>query len=121
MQYMCRSRCQIYKPLSELRSKKKSETLTQLSDDNAKLLIHFDTKSCRKLNKQHLGFQNRLVVIFRKDSSATTNGPLAVKNHESSTIAQAIIDLIVEHHLENCIVALSCDTKFANTGRLKRS
>lgn len=112
------SRCQIYKQLSELRSKKKSETLTQLSDGNSKLLIHFDTKSCRKLNKRHLGLQNRLVVIFRNDSSATTIGPLAVDNHESSTIAQAIIDLIIEHHLENRIVALSCDTEFANTGRL---
>lgn len=100
------SRPQIYKLLSQLRDKKRGEILEQLSDGNSKLLVHFDTKSCRKLNKRHLGFQNRLVVIFRNGSLATTIGPLAIDNHESNTIARVITDHIAEHHLENRIIAL---------------
>lgn len=112
------SKSQIFKQLTELRNSKREETLMKLSDGNSKLLVHFDTKSCHKLDKRHLGHQNRLVVIFRSDSFATTIGPLKIDNHESNTIARTITDLIETYHLESRIVALSCDTEFANTGRL---
>lgn len=58
--------------------------------NDSKLLIHLDTKSC----------------------------PIEVDNHESITIAQAMIDLIDKYRLVNRIVALSCDTEITNTGRM---
>lgn len=111
------SKSQLFKQISELRNNKRHETLTKLSDGDSKLLIHFDTKSCRKLNKRHLGHQNRLVVIFQSENSATTVGPFKLDNHEANTIAETIKDLIEEHNLENRVVALSSDTESTNTGR----
>lgn len=114
----CMSKSELHKQLSVHRENMRKETLEKFSDSNSKLLIHFDTKCYRKLNKSHLGLKNRLVVIFRGEASSTTIGPIEIDSHEASLIAGEIINLIVQHNLRHRIIGFSCDTERTNTGHL---
>lgn len=114
----CVSKSQLHNQLLKFRSKEKDNAIEKLTSSNSKLLLLFDTKTCSKLNKRHLGSKLRLVIILRDEIQEITLGPYTLSNHGAEAIASKIIEVIEIYNLHNRIVGIVCDTENTNTGYL---
>lgn len=117
-QEYCVSKSQLQNQITKFRSAGKNNTLEQLRNSESKLILLFDTKSCHKLNKRHLGFKTRLVIIARSETSVTTLGSFMINDHRAETIASEICNAIEKYNLGDRIIGMVCDTEQTNTGYL---
>lgn len=114
----CVSKSQLQNQLTKFRSAEKLNKFEQLVNSDSKLILQFDTKSCSKLNKRHLGLKIRLVVILRSESNVVTLGSFMVSGHGAVVCATEITDVITTYNLSNRIIGIVCDTENTNTGRI---
>lgn len=114
----CISKSQLQSQLTKIRSIAKSDKIDELLSSNSPLLLQFDTKSCHKLNKRHLGMNSRFAIILRSEKDVLTLGPYILPDHGAETCSRKIIDVIEEHNLHDRIVGIVCDTENTNTGQL---
>lgn len=114
----CVSKSQLQKQLSLFRMTETKDAECDLAHSDSKVLLQFDTKSCQKLNKRHLGFNIRLVIILRSESRLTTLGPFILPDHGAETCFKEIRKVILNYNLENRITGIVCDTENTNTGHL---
>lgn len=114
----CISKSQLQRQLVKFRSVEKNAQIEELGDSILPLLIQFDTKSCSKLNKRHLGINNRVVVILRSEKKVIALGPYILSDHGAEKICMELINIIEEHNLNNRIAGIVCDTENTNTGHI---
>lgn len=111
------SKSTIWKKNTDLRSDQRTQLLSSLAEDNRQIVIHFDGKSCRRLNARHLGNQERIIILCHTEQGDVPLGMFIVKNHTSLENATQILNIIERYNLKERIVGLNCDTENLNTGQ----
>lgn len=111
------SKTSMWKQITQLRSNQTNEMLAALADSQCKVIIHFDGKTYKKLNKRHLGSEERIVVVCHNEHGDIALGLFAVDSKAAVNCVPPILEAIQKYNLRHRLVGLVCDTEAVNTGR----
>lgn len=88
----------------------------QIRNSNSKLVLLFDTKTCKQLNAAHLPREKRLAVISYSERTHVGLGISCIENGTAETLSDTLLDITTEFNLSERIIGLVCDTENTNTG-----
>lgn len=111
------SKSNIWRKISELRSKQKKELLSLLTDSNHKIIVQFDGKTYPRLNQRHVGSDGRIIVLCHTENGDVALGLFTVNSHTGYECAICVTSAIERNCLNDRIVGMICDTENVNTGR----
>lgn len=111
------SKTSMWKQITQLRSNQTYEMLASLAASECKVVIQFDGKTYKKLNKRHLGSEERIVVVCHSERGDIALGLFAVNSKAAVHCVVPILDAIQKYNLSHRVAGLVCDTEAVNTGQ----
>lgn len=110
------SKSSLWTKITQLRTTQKNELLASLTEGTSKIVLHFDGKSCSKLNERHVGSEERLFILCHTEKGDIALGFFALESKSGINCAAKILELLAEYNLSDRIIGMVCDTENTNTG-----
>lgn len=110
------SKSNLWKKITHLRSTQANDLILFLAGETSKIVIHFDGKSCARINERHLGNEERLIVLCHTKNGDIPLGFSVINSKSGADCANKILELLREQNLSNRVVGMVCDTENTNTG-----
>lgn len=110
------SKSTLWTKITELRTTQRNQLLATLAEGTCKILLHFDGKSCSKLNARHVGSEERLFVLCHTEKGDIALSFFALQSKSGLNCSEKILGLLTEFNLPGRIIGMVCDTENTNTG-----
>lgn len=111
------SKSTIWRKISRMRSDFKENVLQEFKLSHSKIILQFDCKRFHKINKRHVGNDERIIILSHSENENVTLGLFAIPSHSGSDCTNKIVEMIEEYNLGERLVGFVCDTENVNSGR----